>query len=168
MSNLDIFSTRLKSVRNELGLSQKEFAEKVGCTAATLSAYENGTKNPSLEIVKNIAEHCDISIDWLCGLSDSKSATRKILTISDAIKIFFELEKINEAFACPEVVTEADGSIRSVSMYFCNEEMRTFIVEWDKIRDLHDSRQIDDELYDLWQEKTLIKYNIDIDTLPFN
>ena len=64
----EIFSARLKEVRIQTGKTQKEFADMVESTAATISAYENATKNPSLEIVISIAEKCNVSIKlalWL-------------------------------------------------------------------------------------------------------
>lgn len=40
--------------------------------------------------------------------------------------------------------------------------MVKFIDEWKKIKELHDTKTIDDELYELWVEKTLKKYNYPI------
>ena len=59
----------------------------IGISSATLSAYETGVKNPSLAVLKNIAETCNVSIDWLCGLSDKESFSDNIKTYSDIIKI---------------------------------------------------------------------------------
>jgi len=93
MKRREIFATRLKEVRLQTEKSQKEFADMVQSTAATISAYENATKNPSLEIVMNIAEKCNISIDWLSGLSDQKELKPEIKNYKDiALRI---LELIN-------------------------------------------------------------------------
>ena len=43
----EIFSTRLKELRMQTQKTQKEFADMVESTAATITAYENATKNPS-------------------------------------------------------------------------------------------------------------------------
>lgn len=58
---LEVFSERLKSLRLELNMTQKEFAEKIGVTAAALSAYENNQKNPSIAVAKRISEKFNIS-----------------------------------------------------------------------------------------------------------
>ena len=68
-----------------MNMTQKEFSAFVGCTAATLSAYENGSKSPSLEIIKGIAEKCNVSIDWLCGLSEKMNTSDEIKTYSDVL-----------------------------------------------------------------------------------
>ena len=67
------FSKRLRELRESLNMTQREFADYVGFTQATLSAYENSLKIPSLDIVMRIASKCKISIDWLCGFSNVKS-----------------------------------------------------------------------------------------------
>ncbi|MCR4675192.1 MAG: helix-turn-helix domain-containing protein [Lachnospiraceae bacterium] len=42
--------------RNSQHITQKELAEKTGITQADISRIENGTRNPSLAMVKRIAE----------------------------------------------------------------------------------------------------------------
>lgn len=57
IDNKEIFAERLRQLREKMKKTQKEFAEEVGSTPATISAYENATKNPSLDIVLNIAKN---------------------------------------------------------------------------------------------------------------
>lgn len=42
--------------RNEQHITEKEWAERTGITQADISRIENGTRNPSLAMVKRIAE----------------------------------------------------------------------------------------------------------------
>ena len=86
MGDFHVLSVRIKQLRKEIGLTQRKFSKMVGCTAATLSAYENGSKSPSLEIIKRIAENCNVSIDWLIGLSNKKETEPEIETYSDIFK----------------------------------------------------------------------------------
>ena len=48
MDNREIFSERLKELRAQTGKTQKQFAQFVESTPATISAYENATKTPLL------------------------------------------------------------------------------------------------------------------------
>lgn len=43
------------NARNELNLTQKELSERTGITQADISRIENGTRNPSLNMVKRLA-----------------------------------------------------------------------------------------------------------------
>lgn len=57
----------LKMKRKEVGLSQKEIAEKVGVHQTLIAQYENGLKIPSLATACLIADALETSVDWLCG-----------------------------------------------------------------------------------------------------
>ncbi|EOI58205.1 helix-turn-helix transcriptional regulator [Enterococcus gilvus] len=46
----------LTQLREELGVSQRELAEKVGKPQSTIARIENGSMNPSLTILYEIAE----------------------------------------------------------------------------------------------------------------
>lgn len=55
----------IQRLREQRGISQKELAEKSGLSQSMLSQIEKGTKNPSLQAGKYIAETLGCSIDRL-------------------------------------------------------------------------------------------------------
>lgn len=50
----DIINAMIKA-RKEKGLTQKQLSELTGISQADISRIENGTRNPSLEIIKRLA-----------------------------------------------------------------------------------------------------------------
>lgn len=154
-----IFATRLKQLREDMGLTQKEFAEKVGFTQATLSAYENNPKNPSLSIMINIAVKCNVSLDWLCGLSDRKTNNDNILTYADAIRLLLQLEIFEIGIDYDYVPCGEDEIIDVGKLSIYDDAMCLFFSDWQKMHELHRQNSVDDEVYSLWIEKTLAKYN---------
>lgn len=58
---------RLKELREEVELNQEEVAKKISVTRATYSNYEIGRTEPSISILKDIANFYNVSIDYLCG-----------------------------------------------------------------------------------------------------
>ncbi|MCI6697022.1 MAG: helix-turn-helix transcriptional regulator [Erysipelotrichaceae bacterium] len=50
----DIINAMIK-VRKEKGLTQKQLSELTGISQSDISRIENGTKNPSLEMIKSLA-----------------------------------------------------------------------------------------------------------------
>lgn len=98
MGDFSTLAIRIKELRVSLKMTQKEFLVFVGCTAATLSAYENGSKSPSLEIIKEVAEKCNVSIDWLCGLSNRIQHINTVETYGDAIRLLLKLEEKLDIF----------------------------------------------------------------------
>lgn len=144
MGDFSILAKRIKKLRTALNMTQKEFSAFVGCTAATLSAYENGSKSPSLEIVKGIAEKCDVSIDWLCGLSNNRhTVSEYIWTYADVIRLCHDTK-------------EPMRAIDKITQEFI-KSMQRFMSEASHMEKLKQDKLIDQELYDLWLEKELKK-----------
>lgn len=161
---LQIFSDRLKELRTELKLTQAQFVEGLGITSAALSAYEKNLKNPSISVAKRIAEKYHISLDWLCGLSNKRNIEDRIETYGDIIRLLFKLEEnIDICVSFDLVKTELDHGIPfrtfSASISFGNFKIQEFIKDWEKMKDLHDKLIIDDDVYNLWMEKTLKEYD---------
>lgn len=63
---------RILDLRKELNLSQKELAENVGITEASLSRYENNLREPRAEIIIRLADALNCSTDYLLGKTDVK------------------------------------------------------------------------------------------------
>lgn len=153
------FSSRIKELRGSNNLTQTEFAEKIGTTQATLSSYENTNKTPSLDIVKNIAETFSVSIDWILGLSDIMDVDDNPQQYSDVIRLLFKLEDANIDGFYIRSYYHYESRTNVCEITFNDPNMIDFIGEWQKMKELHDNSTIDDELYDLWIEKTLKKYS---------
>lgn len=54
------------------GMTIQEFAEKLGLSRATVGFYLAGERIPDALGVKTIAERCNVSADWLLGLSEKR------------------------------------------------------------------------------------------------
>ena len=65
-----IFSKNLKSLRIEHNLSQTQVGNKLGVTQSTIAKWESNEREPSLEMLVQIANIFNISTDYLLGLSD--------------------------------------------------------------------------------------------------
>lgn len=55
----------LKEIRNSRGFTQKQLAERVGCTRNMITMIENGACNPSLGLLIKIAEALSCKLDDL-------------------------------------------------------------------------------------------------------
>lgn len=61
------FGEKLKSLREERGVYQKDLAKYVGVTSTTISYYESGGKKPKMEKLNKIAEYFGVTVDYLIG-----------------------------------------------------------------------------------------------------
>lgn len=62
-----IFSERLKTLRKEKKLTQKELAEQIGIKRNSYSDWENNKTSPSFENLVKLADLFEVSLDWLFG-----------------------------------------------------------------------------------------------------
>lgn len=62
-----MFSERLKKLRTEKHLSQKELAEKLEMSQQAIAKWENNQTTPNPEMLVRIADFFDVSADYLLG-----------------------------------------------------------------------------------------------------
>lgn len=74
---------RLKTLRTQLGLSQKQFGEKLHLSVSQISSYENNYRNIPERTISNIVREFNVNPKWLrCGLGDifnNTSITHKLV-----------------------------------------------------------------------------------------
>ena len=61
---------RLKTVRTDAGLSQKELADKLGVPLRTYGSYERGERDISTAILLSICKTLNVSSDYLLGRAE--------------------------------------------------------------------------------------------------
>lgn len=57
--------TRLKNLRIEKGLSQRDLANMVGCSHQTIASYERNENNVRIKIIERVCHIFNISADYL-------------------------------------------------------------------------------------------------------
>lgn len=64
---------RLKQVRIEHNVSQKELAHILGIGASSLSQYETGKREPDFQTLSKLADYFGVSVDYLLGRDERAS-----------------------------------------------------------------------------------------------
>lgn len=64
------FSERLSIIRKSKNLSMADLAAHLGITVEAVRLMERSKRSPSFEVLCNLAEHFDVSLDYLVGRSD--------------------------------------------------------------------------------------------------
>lgn len=65
-----MFKERLRELRSEKGLSQTDMGELLKITRQAYCHYENGKREPTQEVLKEISKILNCSIDYLLGNTD--------------------------------------------------------------------------------------------------
>lgn len=68
------FGERLRFLRLEKKITQKELARQFKLAESAISMYERNERTPSQELTKEIADYFDVFTDYLLGHSDFRSA----------------------------------------------------------------------------------------------
>ncbi len=61
---------KLKKLREEKNLTQKQVADRMSLDTSTISSYESGTIVPSVEVLLGLARLYNVSTDYLLGVDN--------------------------------------------------------------------------------------------------
>lgn len=159
------FGDTLQILRRNMGLTQREFSELINVPQPSISAYENNRNSPTMEVLISIAQKCNVSLDWLCGLSTSP---KSISTLSDIGEFLYMLMDLNEVGLkieisdrspdfkdwCAKIVVDGTDAQYKYNADLCN-----------LLRQIRDNRfdlesyAISSELYGVAKDKMIEYYN---------
>ena len=63
---------KLRQIRTELKMSQKDFAKTLGLSLSTYNNYETGNREPASDFWEAVSKKYDVSVDYLLGLSNER------------------------------------------------------------------------------------------------
>lgn len=72
MIQLVYFGEKIKTLRIERNLTQKQLALQLGVVTSAISSYESGSRNPSYDVLIGIAKIFHVSTDYLLGIEKSR------------------------------------------------------------------------------------------------
>lgn len=70
------FGQRLRAVRKQNGLTQKQFAERIGSDERGIRRYEAGTIKPNLDVILSILDNINVDANYLLGRTDNPNVLR--------------------------------------------------------------------------------------------
>lgn len=98
---MNTIGERIVYLREKQGISQKELAQMLGITAASLSRYENNLYDPKSAIISSLSQLLHTSSDYLlgktpnyCSYSKPCSVNEKNLHILDLYRSLTPEDKI--------------------------------------------------------------------------
>lgn len=106
-----MFQLILKALREEAGISQAQLARQIGVGQSAVGMWESGKSRPSSATMEKIARYFQVSVDYLCGLTQVKSPARpeavRIPVLGDvaagvpieAIQDIVDYEEVDSALA---------------------------------------------------------------------
>lgn len=83
---------RIKELREEFQLTQKELADKIGNVQRNVSNWENGTSEPDCETLVKLADVFGVTLDELFGRNESDITN----TVKSDYSFYKQLKRLNE------------------------------------------------------------------------
>lgn len=112
-------NNRLRELRQENGLRQKDVAEQIGVCTASYGFYENWVNKPDPETLVKLADFFGVTIDYLLGRSDD-FGTRTVAPMGDIEHYSEEERKLIEDYralnySCQKLVKDTIKTLRTTS-----------------------------------------------------
>jgi len=119
------FGRKLKTLRLEHGISQKDLADELGISRSCLANYENGKRQPDNDMLVRIADRFHVLIDYLVDRTAYRSLTLSMQEIDECHRIKQKFQSRCSTLDLSDL--ELEGKI-AVIRYF------NFIEEVDRIK----------------------------------
>ena len=93
---MNTIGERISYIRDLQGIKQKELAEIIGVTKATMSKYENNINIPNADILCKISEALRTSTDYLVGRTNRMVPYKNTTEAYSPEKLFNIILKLND------------------------------------------------------------------------
>lgn len=89
------FARILQDLREDRDISRKDLATVLNISVSTLGMYEQGRREPNIDMLIKIANYFDVSIDFLVGRS-FKNENNEMLT--KALHVKNQIDKLPQEY----------------------------------------------------------------------
>lgn len=100
---------RLKELRSEKDLTQKEFAKLLNLSQQVVSDYERGTRFPDRDTLEKIASFFNCSIDYLLGNTNKRKWDTETIAFSSVSVDGLDEEEIAQIRGMIELLKKKHG-----------------------------------------------------------
>lgn len=73
---MSIFSDRIKQLKIQKHLLQKDIANEIGVSLRAYQYYETDQREPTMSVLIALADYFDVSLDYLVGRTDNPEINR--------------------------------------------------------------------------------------------
>lgn len=90
------FNTRLKQLRLDNNLTQRDLANMLGVKPTAISNYESQRNEPSFDKLIALSKYFEVSCDYLLGITDSYLPIGGEILDSDILDLFDMYQQMNQ------------------------------------------------------------------------
>ncbi len=131
------FTTRLRELRLELGITQEALGAAIGIGKSTYQNYEQGISGAPLHRLLQLSDYLDVSLDYLSGHSDARIPVSGRLNVVEREPFSQRLRKIRKSHSMTQKsVAEQIGIISRTYIKYEHGEITPPLDKLLKLADL--------------------------------
>lgn len=89
------FAECLQELREDRNISRKELAAFLNVSVSTLGMYEQGRREPNIDMLIKLADYFNVSLDFLVGRSADNEERKNML---EALRLKNKIEKLPQGY----------------------------------------------------------------------
>ena len=89
------FARILQDLREDRDITRKDLATALNISVSTLGMYEQGRREPNIDMIIKMADYFDVSIDFLVGRSFKNENNELLL---EALHLKNEIDKLPQGY----------------------------------------------------------------------
>lgn len=90
------FGARLRSAREQLGVTRDDFAKQIGIQYSALAKYESSSREPDFETLVLIANALRVSTDYILGCTEDQMRLQRKGFDADAESLLLKYQTLSE------------------------------------------------------------------------
>ena len=111
------FGEKLKLLRYEKGLTQDDLGYVLNVTKSCISCYENGSRQPSIDVLISLSVFFKVSVDFLVGIEPYNPSEKRGVRITKGdIELLEELKKHPVLYK--EIISSLPNSVSKIQKFF--------------------------------------------------
>ncbi len=113
---------RIKKLRKDKNISQKDMANMLNIPRSTYSNYENNNREPSIKLLEKIAEILNVSLGELFGVNEEELKKDKSLPVGENIRKYRKIKGLTmkelgtRVGITEQAISQYERSIRNPSL----------------------------------------------------
>ena len=119
---------RISELRTDRNMSQEAFAKFLGISRQSIGFYESGKRVPDASTIALMCEKCNVSADWILGLSVAKTVEKNIKELCDNLGLSeASAQKLFNLSRRSDDVPFATRKIDALDHLMCQPEFESFL-----------------------------------------
>lgn len=117
------FPKVFKSLRQKSRLTQQEMADKLNISRSSIGMYENGEREPSFELLEQIADFFNVDMNYLLGKKESSEYIPRGYYLNDDAKEIAQFLYDNPEY---KVLFDASKKVKKEDIEFVKQMLDRF------------------------------------------